>query len=126
MKYFEKLFNKEYEITITGFGDELTDFDREFYKKVVSDKGFLFEKSQKCINEFIDVSKSTFDGGLNLNSINIRGTSERAFEVEVEGYYDFDRDVFWYVTFNAPLLASNSHALARATYWPIEFKRRVA
>lgn len=126
MKYFENTYNNEYEITLTGLGDEITKFERDFYEKVVSDKDYLFEKSQGCINSFVDLSKDIFDGGLNLNSINIKGTSERSYEVEVEGYYDNDNDVFWYVTFNVPLIAANKNSLESATYWPIELKRRVA
>ena len=125
MKYIEKTYNKEYDVSLTPFEGDVSDFDKIFFEKVVVDKDELFQRSEKYINEIIDSTKPLFEGGFILNSINISGTSESSYYVEVEGYYENDDNMYWSVTFNVPLVKADEESLAKSRYWPIEFKRRV-
>lgn len=125
MKYIEKTYNKEYSVSLSPFGDDVSEFDKVVFEKIASDKSVLFEKAENYINEVIDTSKPMFEGGLILNAINIAGTSERSYHVEMECYYENDNHMYWSVTYNVPLAKTDEESLSNSRYWPIELKRRV-
>ncbi|MEW8041804.1 MAG: hypothetical protein AB2777_16350 [Candidatus Thiodiazotropha endolucinida] len=125
MKYIEKIYNNEYEINLEPFKEEVSELDEYMFNKVEKDKNCLFEKAENYIKEIVDYTKPLFEGGLILNSINISGMSERRYQIEMECYFENDEHMYWSVTYNFPLIKADKDSVNNATYWPIEFKRRV-
>lgn len=124
MKYWTKNYG-DYDINLESFDENISELDKHILDKAIADKEILVRNAIDYIKEIVDFSKPMFEGGFILNSINIYGTSERSYKIEIELYLKNDECMYWYVNYNLPLIKANKESVSSADYWPIEFARRV-
>ena len=125
MKFLRKNYDREYDIHLKPFGEEVGELDRYVFKKIDRDTHELFKKAETYIGEIIDFSKPLFEGGLILNAIQISGVDPRVYTIEIECYFEHDDHMYWSVTFDLSLLRADTESVGTSHYWPIECKRSV-
>ena len=108
-----------------AFEENISELDKYVFEKIDKDTQELFKRAKDYIFEIVDLSKPIFDGGPVLNSINISGSSDRSYAIEIECYFKNDAHMYWSVTFNFPLLKADRESVDSSKYWPIQFIRRV-
>ncbi len=125
MKFLQKQYDREYDLSLVSFNDEITELDKYVFEKIDREKRELVAKAEKFIGQVVDYSNPLFEGGLVLNSIETIGTAERAYSVALECFFAKDEHMYWTVTFNFPLVHADQESVEKGRFWPIEFKRRV-